>query len=485
MYGLDAERSSSLLPLGDRPILQHIVEYFISQGITSIELILGHTPERIEAYLGNGDRWGCSFRYHLAAQPEFPYRSLQVISRARSESWMMVSGEFLPSFDIPKCLPSEIVLYHRASSDLSPNEDPIAGWGGTAIFPAAVQAEDFANLSTEQLGSHLEQLAAVGQAKVIETDEWIDVSTPSALLETQMKMLRRDLHLSMISGTEREHGIWISRNVVLHPSVEMTAPLYIGPNCRINRGVKLGPNTVISSDCLIDTNTTIEDSLIVGGSYIGEGLELSQAIVDRSLLVNARLGTSIDILDSFLLGSLQQPSRPNWFGRGAQSIFAVFLILLFLPVSVLSILYFLVFRRLSFTSVNVVQLPVAEGSMNSNGFVLPCLGADAWSRRWSSPWNAFLRQFLPGLWAVAAGRLSLVGLPPRTLGEIRNLSPDWRSIYLEGRSGLITEANVASANAEDETQLYVADAYYVVRRSWHYDLRLMVRYCVRLAIPGR
>ena len=79
MHGLDAQRSPSLLPLGDRPALQHIVESLVTQGITNIELIVDHGPERVEALLGNGDRWGCTFRYHLPAQPDRPYRSLKII----------------------------------------------------------------------------------------------------------------------------------------------------------------------------------------------------------------------------------------------------------------------------------------------------------------------------------------------------------------------------------------------------------------------
>src|ERR1700679_2445933 len=99
MHGLDAHRSPSLLPLGDRPALQHIVESLVTQGITSIELIVDHGPERVEALLGNGDRWGCSFRYHLAAQPDRPYRSLKVIPGISTEPWVLIHAERYPCVD--------------------------------------------------------------------------------------------------------------------------------------------------------------------------------------------------------------------------------------------------------------------------------------------------------------------------------------------------------------------------------------------------
>ena len=290
----------------------------------------------------------------------------------------------------------------------------------------------------------------------------------------------------MISGTERQPGIWVSRNVVIHPTAELVGPLYIGPNCRLHRGVKAGPNAVISGDCIVDTNTTIEHSLVTGGSYIGEGLELNRVVVDHNLLVNVRLSTSVDILENFLLGSLEQPRRQNWFGRVVQSVLALLLIVLFLPISLLAVLYFVLVRRLTYTHVKVVQLPAEENSRALRSYALPCVGTDAWSVHRPAGWDSFLRQFLPGLFAVAAGRLSFVGLPPRTVEEIEKLSLEWgwRSLYLDEKAGLITEASIASTDAEDETQLYLADAYYAVRQSWYYDVRLALQYFMHLIVPA-
>ena len=97
--------------------------------------------------------------------------------------------------------------------------------------------------------------------------------------------------------------------------------------------------------------------------------------------------------------------------------------------------------------------------------------------------EVFLRQFLPGLFAVLRGNLYLVGLPPRTVEEIEALPKDWRALYVAVKSGLITEAGTASTDLEDNMQLYLADAYYSVRRTWSYDLVLAARYFSRLVMP--
>jgi NDP-sugar pyrophosphorylase family protein len=487
MHHLDAKRSLALLPLGDRPILQHVVEGLVAQGVTSIELIVGHAPEKVEALLGNGDRWGCRFRYHLATQPDRPYRSLKIISELRTEPWTLVHAERYPCINLPVGLSEKPVLFYGISRDHSTDgnhsTESAERWKGTAVFPPGAVTDVFANLSTDELHTHLEDLVRTSAATAVKVPTWLDASSPSHLLETQTLLLQRKLNGMVISGTEREPGIWISRNVVIHPSAELVAPIYVGPNSRLNRGVKLGPNAVIEGECIVDTNTTIESTLITSGSYVGEGLELNDVVVDHNLLINVRLGTSVDIVESFLLGGLNRPRRPNWIARGLQSILAVLLIILFFPVSVLSLLVFGLLRRLSYTKVQMVQLPARENELTSRSYPLPCLGADAWIVPRVAGWRTFLRQFLPGLFAVAQGRISFVGLPPRTPEEIGKLSSDWRALYLQGVSGLITEAALAIADPGDETQKYLADAYYVVRQSFLHNLKLTAQYFLRLLLP--
>jgi len=484
MHGLDAKRSPSLLPLGDRPALQHIIESLVTQGITSIELIVGHAPEGVESLLGNGDRWGCNFRYHLAAQPERPYRSLKVIADIATEPWLLIHGEQYPCIDFAAPTNLQALLYY--GDFLTHSEaglHPETAWGGTAVLPPQDIDDEFANYTFDELRAHLDQRIANGSATTIKTSGWLDVSTPARLLASQTLLLDKKLSGLSISGTEREPGIWLSRNVIIHPSAKVVPPIYIGPNSRLSRGVILGPHAVIGADCIIDSNTVIEDSLVVEGSYVGESLELHKAIVSHNLLVNVRLDASIDVTEDFLLGRLDRPGRSTGIGRIAQSILAAFLVILFLPISILSALYYLLARRKSYSSIEMLELPVDEKQYPLRTYSLPCLGSDAWSVHRSAGWSAFTRQFLPGLFAVVAGRINLVGLPPRTLQQAHDLSEDWRTMYIAGSAGLITESAIASSDSHDEFQLYLADAYYSVRRGWAYDFSLVMRYFSRLIIP--
>jgi hypothetical protein len=51
-------------------------------------------------------------------------------------------------------------------------------------------------------------------------------------------------------------------------------------------------------------------------------------------------------------------------------------------------------------------------------------------------------------------------------------------------AGLITEAALSLSDPADATQRYLADAYYVVRRGFMYNLKLTVKYFLRLIVPA-
>jgi NDP-sugar pyrophosphorylase family protein len=488
MHGLDADRSPSLLPLGDRPALQHIVESLVTQRITSIELIVGYAPERVEELLGTGDRWGCTFRYHLATDPKRPYRSLNVIAGLNASPWLLVHAERFPCVEFPHSTTRSILYCDSLRSENEAAEPSFSSsptWGGTAVVSPAEDVASLAGYSYDELCHYFEHRDEHVAVERTVTDHWIDVSTPARLLESQRRLLDKTLQGLLISGAERESGVWIARNATIHPSVRITAPIYIGTNSRLSKGVKVGPHVVVGPDCIIDSNTVLEDALVFGGSYVGEALEVHKSIVAHNLLVNVRLDASVDISENFLLGRLDRPRPAGAAGRALQQIVAALLLIVFLPATLLAWLYFVVVRSIGLVTIRPVCLPAETRPLQWQTFYLPCLGEGAWAAPRPAGWSALCRQFLPGLFAAVGGHIALVGLPPRTPEQISALAKDWRAMVLDGRAGLITEASVAVTDPEDEMQLYLADAYFTVQQGAAHNARLALKYFARLILPRR
>ena len=479
MHGLDEHTPTALLPLGDRPILQHLIELMLLQGIRSFELLVQDKLGQIETHLGDGTRWGCTIRYRLCADPGHPFESLRVIPRLPDNSWILLQADRFPYLPLDSYFRESAPVFVFGANGDGNGSAPL-DWTGAALFPCGFDIKTISQSTFEALANLGAQLIRGGFAHSVIATTSVDARTPAALLESQRRLLSRDFPNLMINGVEGEHGVRISRNVIIHPSAQIVPPVYIGPNSRIARASRVGPHVVLSANCIVDANTTIEHSLIAKGSYIGQRLELNHVIVDRNLLVNTKLGTAIVTKDEFLLGGTENSNRRGTLHRMADSLVAIFLLVSFSPLLIALLLWTKISRNLRWTFAPIVRLPSRGDVTNWTFYRLPFIERSAWETTPSAGWESFLLRFLPGLMAVAGGKLALVGLPPRTREQIAQLPEDWRSLYLAGEAGLITEASILPMQNPNETETYFAEACYSATASTARRLELTRRYLLRL-----
>ncbi len=342
LHPLNDQTPVPMLPLLDRPFVQHVVESLVAQGFLEFDVLLCNIPEAIERFLGDGTRWGCTFRYHLVRDPERPYRHLRALRFGDGITPVLLAhGDRLPLLDVAAARPSEedpgIVFFDTGKGE--DGEDvPFYAWSGWAWVPSSILAEMPADLDEAGLGGFLSQRID-GDADRFQVKNLLNFNSFEGLLQANRQVMEGEGEGFLLSGRQTDPGIWISRNVSLHPMARLEPPVYIGENCRIGMGVKLGPNAVLDSDCVLDKGCTVENSLILPGSYVGQALELADVIVDRNRLVNVRVGAAVTITDDFILGSLKENRFRKWFAAAASRLTAALLLVVFSPVILLTALF--------------------------------------------------------------------------------------------------------------------------------------------------
>ncbi len=453
LHGLDEHLPLTLFPLVDRPLLQHIVEYLVSLGVRRFEFILNHLPETVESFMGDGARWGCTFGFHLFPTGESPFKQVQTIVVGFEEEILLGRVDQLPELTMGE--PLRPAVYYR----------PDGEWTGWAVLPPCTPGL----FMLDRLPGRDLFLGAFERRVVTVC---VSFEAPGELLDSQSGILRGQFPALMIGGRQNEPGIWISRNVSLHPTARVQAPAYIGANCRIGRGARIGPCAVIGENCIVGDQSTVADSSIAPGTYIGEGLELDRVIVDRNRLVNVRIGTSLLVSETFLLGSLTEKAAQSSTRQLISRLAALLLMLLTLPFVSVGLLYFLLVRGAKFVQCLPVRIPADDNPAGWRDYLLPRLEtAGSLSR-----WGAFVTEIWPGLFSVLRGHLSLVGVLPRSRAEIERLPGDWKSIYLKSKAGLITEASVMFGRSPCEDDLYTAEAYYSATKTLLGDAKLLALY---------
>ena len=133
MHGLDEHTAASLLPLGDRPILQHLIELLLLQGIRSFEFLVQDKLAQIESHLGDGTRWACQIRYHLCTDSRQPFESLRVIPRVQDEPFLLIHADRFPYLSPGSCV-NETIPVFVFGADGEVHDPTTADWTGAALF---------------------------------------------------------------------------------------------------------------------------------------------------------------------------------------------------------------------------------------------------------------------------------------------------------------------------------------------------------------
>ncbi|MBF0119524.1 MAG: sugar transferase [Desulfobacterales bacterium] len=457
--------STSMLPFLDRPFIQHIIEYLTNRGFIEFDIILSHLPQKIEAYLNNGERWGVTIRYHLEKNPERPYRALKRINLSTNDlPILLVNSEKLPDIEPEKDLgkaKKTTIIYNS-------NEK----WLGWAWIPKDALIDLPDNCDEDILYSNLKSQKNI---EIKDTNIFLSSNPLSSMIISAKSFMSNNFTKILTTSKEIEPGIWMSRNVSLHPTAQIIPPVFIGKDSRIEKKTKIGPNTVVGEHCIIENSTIISDSIIFPETYVGEGLKIDNAIVDKNLMVNVNIDSELALSEDFILGSMVKDRfKTSPAQKIIEKIAALLLLITFLPIICIVYLILKSFGKKIILKEVVILPAIDEPSLwKSNKFL--CF--------LENPHDLGLKHiflyFIPGLINILRGVASFVGVLPRTSEEILSLPKDWRILYIGSKVGIITESMVNFRNNITEDELYAAEAFYTSHASFLYDLKLLGRYFIR------
>jgi dTDP-glucose pyrophosphorylase len=98
-----------MLPLGDRPILQHIVEHLVAHGIRRIFLSVNYLGPMVEEHFGDGSRFLCRIEYLREQEPLGTGGPLALLPEAPTAPLLVMNGDLVTNINI-----SRLLAFHRA-----------------------------------------------------------------------------------------------------------------------------------------------------------------------------------------------------------------------------------------------------------------------------------------------------------------------------------------------------------------------------------
>lgn len=416
-----------LSPLVGRPFLQHLVEVIVGQGIHDLEFILPENASLIADKLGSGTRWGARFRYYAVPAETSVYDELRRLPwKDPEETVMLAHSDRLPLFSL-RDESRQKILYCWKEQRLR--------WTGWGLFRASDLTTVPKGLDEAGLMNFLIDPARDAACHL--SGRPLTARTYDDLLESNRRVLAKEFTGLLIGGKEVQPGVWVARNVRVHPTATLSPPAYLGENCRIGALVQVGPSASIGRDCLIERETEVTDSVVYSGSYVGEQLTLRGVVVDHSRLVNTTCAAEIEEVDELLLGSVfGVPLRTRGrriFSRGTAAIAFVVLLPCFIAVYLCSKLALLPALKKR----AIVRTPAVSESYRWKTFDLWSFGnreLPAGPRGWL---RHFLFSFIPALPSIVAGYMKFGGPRPQTKEELEQMPVSQRMMRLRLRPGIL------------------------------------------------
>ncbi len=315
-----------MVPLFDRPVLEHILRLLRKNGIIDVCLTLRFLSAVVSDYFGDGSDFGINLEYRIEKEPLGTAGGVRsCLDFVGDEDFLVISGDAVCDFDLTRCISHHRSFGAEATIVLCRQENPLEyglvvlspdghvsrfiekpGWDGvitdfvnTGIYilsPSVLEDvpeganRDFAkDIFPNMLKNRRSLFGFVSEGY------WRDIGSPQSYLQSNFNALSGDLKVDF-PAPEIETGVF---SASLIPSdTEIIPPCYIGKNVAIGRGASIGPYASVLSGSRIGRGTRVASSM-VNGALIGDRASVSGAIVCES----AAIGSDAVLAEGCIIGS--------------------------------------------------------------------------------------------------------------------------------------------------------------------------------------
>ncbi len=97
-----------MLPLGEKPILEHLIEWTKKSNIKSIVLCVSYLRKTIEDYFEDGKRFGVNIEYAISNKPLATAGQLKTAEEFIEDSFVCMYGDSIFNFDLRKMIKQHV-----------------------------------------------------------------------------------------------------------------------------------------------------------------------------------------------------------------------------------------------------------------------------------------------------------------------------------------------------------------------------------------
>jgi mannose-1-phosphate guanylyltransferase/mannose-1-phosphate guanylyltransferase/phosphomannomutase len=308
---LTYEITKPMVPVLDRPVMEHILDLLERHGFESVVANLHYFPDTIRDYFG--DRITYSMEEELLGTAGGVRACAEFFG---DEPFVIISGDALTDIDL-----GALVARHREAggvATLSVKQVPDTREYGVVLHDRDGRITGFQEkpepeeaLSTlgncgiyvfdPKIFDYFPPTPFVDWAKdvfpvLLENDVpfyihemsgyWNDVGSLAELRQGTFDALKGELKLE-VEGEQVRQGVMVATSTTLPTDAEVEGPVWIGRDVRIGSGVRLTGPLVLGDGVSVSDGAQVRSSIVLPGTEIAAGAILIDAIAGHSGILDS------------------------------------------------------------------------------------------------------------------------------------------------------------------------------------------------------
>lgn len=307
-----------MLPVVDRPMIEHVVGGLARHGVDDVVLALGYREDHFRAAYPDGVCDGVRLRYAVEPVPLDTAGAIRFAADAAGvdQTFVVVNGDVITDIDLSAMWRRHHEVGAEATIALSPVEDPSRfgvvptdGDGRVLGFvekpPADEAPTNWINAGTyvvepsvlariepdRRVSVERETFPAIvvdGGLWAVKSDAyWVDAGTPATYLQIQLDLIDgvRGMTVEGVSDAANVDAAALVERAVIMADVSVGRDAIVR-NAAVQTGAVVGPGAVI------------EESIVGAGAVIGAGAKLSGLTV---------VGSEVDVPPGLVLDGARVP----------------------------------------------------------------------------------------------------------------------------------------------------------------------------------
>ncbi len=308
---LSANIPKPMLPVVNRPILEHVLHLLKRHGMEEAVLLLYHQPDTIMEYFGDGSRCGMRLHYYTA---EADYGTAGAVKRGaalvEADTYMVLSGDVLCDFDL-----GAVARFHReknadATITLTRVANPlqfgivITGpdgrvtrflekptWGevfsdtintGIYVLERGVMDEIPEEGAVDFSKDLFPRLLSAGRPLFgsIQEGYWRDIGDPDSYIQVHHDICEGRVRSVEVPGTPQNllgRDVRVEGEISLE-NVELRGTVVIGRGTKIAPGARL-ENTVVGPGARIAADADLRGAILWEEAMVGDRARVEAAVV--------------------------------------------------------------------------------------------------------------------------------------------------------------------------------------------------------------